>query len=48
MSEEAVLRFGMSIRETFSNSIYLAVANEFESGEVMENGTVLVKGFSEM
>ena len=38
----------MSIRETFSNSVYLAVTNEFEKGEVMEIRTVLFEGFSEM
>ena len=31
----------MSIRETFSNSIYLAVIDEYDNGAVMQISTVL-------
>ena len=34
-------RFGMSIRETFSNLIDLAVINEYDKGAVMQISTVL-------
>ena len=38
---EAVATFGMSIRETFSNSVVLKVINEFDKGAVMQIPTVL-------
>ena len=41
MCLEAVPRFGMSIRETFSNSISLPVTNEYDKGAVMKISTVL-------
>ena len=36
MCQEAVPRFGMSIREIFSNWNNLAVINEYDKGDVME------------
>ena len=41
MRQQAVPRFGMSIRETFSSSVALAVSNEFGQGAVMQISTVL-------
>ena len=41
MRQEAVPRFGMSIREIFSNWNNLAVINEHDRGDVMEIWTVL-------
>ena len=41
MCLQAVPRFGMSIRETFSNSISLPVTNEYDKGAVMKISTVL-------
>ena len=41
MCYEAVPRFGMSINETFSNSIDLAVINEYDKGAMMQISTVL-------
>ena len=40
MSQQAVLRFGKSIRETFSNSLDLAVINEYDKGAVSQISTV--------
>ena len=34
-------RFGMSMRETFSNSIDLAVINEYDKGDMIQISTVL-------
>ena len=36
MCLQVVPRFGMSIRETFSNSISLLVTNEYDKGAVMK------------
>ena len=41
MCEQAVLRCDMSIRDTFSNSISLAVTNESDKGAVMQISRVL-------
>ena len=41
MCSEAVPRFCMSIRETFSNPIDLAVIIEYDKGGVMHISTVL-------
>ena len=41
MSQQAVPRFSMSIRETFFNSISLAVIDEYEQGAVIPILTVL-------
>ena len=41
MCYQAVPRFGMSIRESFLNSIDLAVINEYDKGAVMLIATVL-------
>ena len=41
MCEQAVPRFDMSIRETFSNLINLAVVNKSEKAAVMQISTVL-------
>ena len=41
MCYKAVPRFCMSIRETFSNSISLAVIDEYDKGAVMQISTVL-------
>ena len=35
MCEQAVTIFGISIRETFSNSIHLVMINEQDKGDVM-------------
>ena len=40
MCEQAVLRCDMSIRDTFSNSISLAVTNESDKGAAMQISTV--------
>ena len=34
-------RFGMSMRETFSNSIDLAVINEYDKGDLIHISTML-------
>ena len=36
MCKEAVPRFGISVRETFSNSINLAVINEYDKGHAKQ------------
>ena len=41
MCKEAVLRFGMGIREIFWNTISLPVTNEYEKGAVMQISTEL-------
>ena len=41
MCEQAVPRFGMLIRETFSKSIDLAVINEYPKGAVTQMSTML-------
>ena len=41
MRQQGVPRFGISIRETFSSSVALAVSNEFGQGAVMQTSTVL-------
>ena len=40
MCQQAVTRFRMSIRETFSNTISSPVTNEYDKGSVMEISTV--------
>ena len=40
MCLQAVPRFGMSIRETFSDTTYLPVTNESDKGAVIQTSTV--------
>ena len=40
MCEQAVPIFGMSIGETFANTISLPVTNEYDNGAVMQISTV--------
>ena len=42
MCSQAVPRFSMSIKETYSNSISLTVTNEYDRGAVMQISTMLV------
>ena len=42
MCLQAVPRFGMSRRKTFSNTISMPVTNEYDKGAVMQISTVLV------
>ena len=41
MCVQAVPRFGMSIKQTFSNSVNLAVINESDKGALMQISTML-------
>ena len=40
MCSEVVPRFGVSIRETFSNSIALPVLNKYDKGALVQISTV--------
>ena len=42
MSKQAIPRFGMSTRESFSNQISLPVTNKYHKGAVMQISTLFV------